>query len=195
MTGRRWHRTGRAGRHGSGRYLRLGRGPQLEPAPQQLRLPWSSTCPWTPGRRYAEDRQFIRVSSFVSAGRRSGSRRVRRTWPRPARIAQDQPQQPARSRYGPLGFLDMFKQRRTAALREFDDTEGTDIAWTLIEESQALPNGNLYITQGPNQADGRAARPDLQADGDQGRAAGSDGRPDRTRSTSRSRHSRSSTPT
>jgi hypothetical protein len=51
-----------------------------------------------------------------------------------------------------LGFLDMLKHRRTAALREFDDTEGTDIAWTLIDESQALPNGQLYITQGPNQA-------------------------------------------
>jgi hypothetical protein len=51
-----------------------------------------------------------------------------------------------------LGFLDMLKHRRTDALREFDDTEGTEIAWTLIEESQALPNGNLYITQGPNQA-------------------------------------------
>jgi len=34
-----------------------------------------------------------------------------------------------------LGFLDMLKHRRTDALREFDDTEGTEIARTLIEES------------------------------------------------------------
>jgi len=51
-----------------------------------------------------------------------------------------------------LGFLDMLKHRRTSALRTFDAIEGTEIAWTLIEESQALPNGNLNITQGPNQA-------------------------------------------
>jgi hypothetical protein len=50
-----------------------------------------------------------------------------------------------------LGFLDMFKHRRTSALRIFTATEGSQIAWTLIQESQALPNGNLYITDGPNQ--------------------------------------------
>jgi hypothetical protein len=51
-----------------------------------------------------------------------------------------------------LGFLDMLKHRRTSAQRIFTATEGTDISWTLIEESQALPNGNLYITRGPHQA-------------------------------------------
>jgi hypothetical protein len=50
------------------------------------------------------------------------------------------------------GFLDMFKWRRTAAERIFSDEEGTDIAWALIDESQSLPNGNLYVTRGPNQA-------------------------------------------
>lgn len=51
-----------------------------------------------------------------------------------------------------FGYLDWFKKRRTAPLREFGATEGTDIAWTLIAESQAQPRGNLYITRGPNQA-------------------------------------------
>jgi hypothetical protein len=50
------------------------------------------------------------------------------------------------------GYLDLLKKRRTAALRTFTATEGTDIAWTLIDESQDLPNGQLYITRGPNQA-------------------------------------------
>lgn len=51
-----------------------------------------------------------------------------------------------------LGILDALRKRRTAALRTFTATEGTDIAWTLIDESQSLTNGQLYITQGPNQA-------------------------------------------
>ena len=50
------------------------------------------------------------------------------------------------------GYLDLFRKRRTAALRTFTATDGSDIAWTLIEESQALPNGNLYITRGSAQA-------------------------------------------
>jgi hypothetical protein len=51
-----------------------------------------------------------------------------------------------------VGYLDLFKRRRTDALRTFSATDGSDIAWTLIDESQNLANGNLYITQGANQA-------------------------------------------
>lgn len=50
------------------------------------------------------------------------------------------------------GILDIFRKRRTAALREFTATEATTIAWTAIDESQQLTNGDLGITQGPNQA-------------------------------------------
>jgi len=49
------------------------------------------------------------------------------------------------------GYLELFSRRRTAALRTFEDIDGADIAWTLIDESQNLPNGELYITRGPNQ--------------------------------------------
>lgn len=46
------------------------------------------------------------------------------------------------------GYLDLLRRRRTGAVRQFTATEGTDIAWALIDESQGLPNGNLYITRG-----------------------------------------------
>jgi hypothetical protein len=50
------------------------------------------------------------------------------------------------------GYLDVFRRRRTAPLRTFTATDGSDIAWTLIDDSQNLPNGQLFITRGPNQA-------------------------------------------
>jgi hypothetical protein len=50
------------------------------------------------------------------------------------------------------GFLDLLRKRRTAAERVFTAMEATDIAWTLIDESQGLPNGDLHLTLGPNQA-------------------------------------------
>jgi len=35
------------------------------------------------------------------------------------------------------GYLDLLRRRRTAALRTFTATDGVDIAWTLIDESQS----------------------------------------------------------
>jgi len=46
------------------------------------------------------------------------------------------------------GFLSLFNQRYTDAVRTFTATEATDIAWTLIDESQNLTNGNYGITRG-----------------------------------------------
>jgi hypothetical protein len=50
------------------------------------------------------------------------------------------------------GYLDLFRKRRTAPLRIFTAADGSDIAWTMIDESQNLPNGQLYIIRGANQA-------------------------------------------
>lgn len=46
------------------------------------------------------------------------------------------------------GFLQLFNDRFTDAMRVFTATEATTIAWTAIAESQAKPNGDFGITQG-----------------------------------------------
>jgi hypothetical protein len=46
------------------------------------------------------------------------------------------------------GFLALFGERYTGTLREFTATQATDIAWTLIDESQNLANGDFGITRG-----------------------------------------------
>lgn len=47
------------------------------------------------------------------------------------------------------GFLNLFKDRYTAASRLFSATEATTIASTLINETQALASGNFGVTIGP----------------------------------------------
>lgn len=46
------------------------------------------------------------------------------------------------------GFLNLLKDRFTGGSREFTAEEVTTIAWTLIDESQSLTNGDFGITQG-----------------------------------------------
>ena len=46
------------------------------------------------------------------------------------------------------GFLNLFKDRFTSAERRFTGAQATTIAWTLIDESQSLTNGNFGVTQG-----------------------------------------------
>lgn len=45
------------------------------------------------------------------------------------------------------GFFDLFKTRYTGALREFSSTDAGAIAWTLIDESQSLTDGDFSITE------------------------------------------------
>lgn len=45
------------------------------------------------------------------------------------------------------GFFDLFKTRYTSALREFTSTDAGAIAWTLIDESQNLTDGDFGITE------------------------------------------------
>ncbi len=52
------------------------------------------------------------------------------------------------------GFLNLFKDRYTATERIFTGTEATEIASTLIEETQALTNGDYGITIGTLEAVG-----------------------------------------
>lgn len=46
------------------------------------------------------------------------------------------------------GFLNLLAGRHTAAERVFAAADGSTIAWTLIDESQSLTNGDFGITQG-----------------------------------------------
>ena len=47
-----------------------------------------------------------------------------------------------------MSFFNQFAKRRTDDLREFIATDAGEIAWTLIDESQADPHGDLGITEG-----------------------------------------------
>lgn len=46
------------------------------------------------------------------------------------------------------GFLNLFKDRYTDTERIFTGIQATTIAWTLIDESQSLTNGDFGVTQG-----------------------------------------------
>lgn len=46
------------------------------------------------------------------------------------------------------GFLNLLKARYTGAERVFSATQATDIAWTVIDESQQLTGGDFGITRG-----------------------------------------------
>lgn len=45
-------------------------------------------------------------------------------------------------------FLEKLSQRYTGAYRRFDNVDAGTIAWTLIDESQSLTNGDYGFTQG-----------------------------------------------